>query len=215
MQRQPEPEYMDLADEADAYAEADFNDVNQVFAERLFELADDAPYSALDLGTGPADIPRRVTLGRPHWRIAALDAAFAMLRIAHARGWDHAFMLVQGDAKGLPFADHAFDVIFTNSILHHLSDPFLFWREIKRVAKPGALLFLRDLSRPETGEQAHAIVVKHSGNESELLQEEFYRSLLAAYTPNEIRVQLTQAGLHGLHVEQITDRHLDVYGYIA
>ena len=74
--RTPEPEYMDDRAEAEAYAAADFSGVNAAFAERLAELAvaiDNA--EALDLGTGPADIPIRVARLKPGWRITAVDAA--------------------------------------------------------------------------------------------------------------------------------------------
>lgn len=39
MHRQPEPELMDLAHEAEAYAAADFSDVNAAFVDRLLSLA--------------------------------------------------------------------------------------------------------------------------------------------------------------------------------
>ena len=58
MPRQPEPEYMDLPEEAAAYAEADFADVNEAFVERLLEhVGAREEELALDLGTGPGDIP--------------------------------------------------------------------------------------------------------------------------------------------------------------
>ena len=66
MQRVPEPEYMDLNHEAQAYAEADFTEVNAAFVERLMEVAGDVDQAwALDLGTGPADIPVRVARVKP------------------------------------------------------------------------------------------------------------------------------------------------------
>ena len=71
---------------------------------------------------------------------------------------------------------------------------------------------LRDLARPENPEAARAIVERHSGDESALLQEEFYRSLLASYAPDELRVQLSRAQLGSLRVEMASDRHLDVFG---
>ncbi len=81
--RMPEPEVMDLAAEAEAYGLADFADVNAAFVERLLEwVPAAAPVRALDLGTGPGDIPVRVKRARPRWRILALDASGPMLRLA-------------------------------------------------------------------------------------------------------------------------------------
>lgn len=218
MKRQPEPEVMDISAEAEAYAKADFADVNQAFVERLLELAGSrSRAAALDLGTGPADIAIRLARARPHWRIVAVDASGAML--AHAReaveqaGLSARIELVLADAKATPFPAQAFDVIFSNSILHHVTEVDLFWRELKRLAKSGASFFLRDLARPASKKAARRIVQLYAENEPELLQEEYYRSLLSAYTPEEVRLQLEEAGLTTLQVAMVTDRHLDVFGH--
>ena len=76
MPRQPEPELMDLQAEADAYARADFADVNQAFADRLVALAGHLERArAVDLGTGPGDIPVRLARAMPGWHITAVDAS--------------------------------------------------------------------------------------------------------------------------------------------
>jgi hypothetical protein len=46
------------------------------------------------------------------------------------------------------------------------------------------------------------------------LQRDFYNSLLAAFTPAEVRRQLAKSGLRELAVSVITDRHLIVCGRI-
>jgi ubiquinone/menaquinone biosynthesis C-methylase UbiE len=218
MERQPEPEYMDLPEEALAYAQADFADVNAAFVERLLELAGgQEAVSALDLGAGPADIPLRVAEQRPHWRQFAVDAAISMLRLAEPerRRAARRVVLVQADAKRLPFPDHSIQSVYSNSILHHVLDPHAFWSEVRRVLRPGGLIFLRDLSRPPSRQAAQDLIDEHAAGESDLLREEFYRSLLAAYTPEEVRAQRRKAGLEGLEVRQITDRHLDAWGQPA
>jgi hypothetical protein len=45
-----------------------------------------------------------------------------------------------------------------------------------------------------------------------VLRDDFYQSLLAAYTLPEIHAQLAQAGLHGFAVEAVSDRHWCVAG---
>lgn len=220
MPRQPEPEYMDLDDEAVAYAQADFTDVNEAFVERLLELAGPCDeVVALDLGSGPGDIPMCLLERRPHWRVVGLDASFAMLRIARDaanRGGQSAPLVpILADARQCPFPDDTFDIVFSNSILHHVTAVESFWVELARVARPGAVVFLRDLVRPDSHEAAHAIVETYSGDESDLLKEEFYRSLLAAYTVDEVFGQLADAGLISLRALQSTDRHLDVLGRLG
>jgi len=217
MPRQPEPEAMDLAAEAEAYAKADFADVNQAFVERLLALAGHLPKAAaVDLGTGPGDIPVRVALARPGWRVLAVDASAAMLgfarRAAEEAGLAERVELVLGDAKatGLPAA--AFDVIFSNSILHHISEVDRFWGELRRLGRVGAIVLLRDLARPPSEAAACRIVDRYASGESALLQEEFYRSLLSSYTVEEVAGQLDRAGLAMLEAAMVTDRHLDVFG---
>lgn len=219
-EREPEPEPMDLDEEAQAYAEADFSDVNEAFVSCLVGVApDSAVLTALDLGTGPADIPVRLARHKPRWIIAAADVSLAMLRLGHdaLRTSDAPplITLVQTDGKMLPFEDNAFDVVFSNSILHHITDTARLWDEVRRVVKPGGLVFFRDLMRPGSRSAARAIVALYAGAESVLLQEEYYRSLLSAYTVPEVEGQLRDAKLESLCVRAATDRHLDVMGYVA
>jgi ubiquinone/menaquinone biosynthesis C-methylase UbiE len=220
MKRVPEPEAMDGFDEAEAYEQADFAEVNQAFADRAVELASDRDRAvAVDLGTGPADIPVRLVRARPGWRVAAVDAAPAMLALARQRLAREPDLTgvwpVLADAKRLPFASRSFDVVVSNSIIHHLNEPEGVWAEVKRIARPGAIVFFRDLSRPDSPDAARSIVERYSGQESNLLKKLFYDSLLASYTPDEVRTQLASAGLAGLTVTMATDRHWDALGLVA
>ena len=216
MQRIPEPEIMDIPERAQAYADADFHKVNEAFVERLLELAGELPSArALDLGTGPGAMSLRIADQRPGWRIVGLDASMPMLRLGQAarRGISRApaVRFVLADAKRTPFADDSFDVIFSNSILHHVDDPVAFWKEAARVAKPGALLFVRDLLRPDSPEAAHDLVETYAAAEHPLLREDFYNSLLAAYTIEEVRDQIQIEGIQTPNVTQCSDRHFDVH----
>ncbi len=217
MPRQPEPELMDDSSEAYAYAVADFAEVNRAFAQRLVELAgrlDEA--RAVDLGTGPGDIPVLVARAMPGWSITAVDASEPMLRYAHeaasAAGLADRIRLLLADVKDTGLPAGGFDVVFSNSILHHITDTASFWSEVRRIAAPGAVVLVRDLARPDSASSAEQIVHTYAAEETELLREEFYRSLLSAYTPQEVCGQLTRAGLNRLRVETVSDRHLDVCG---
>jgi ubiquinone/menaquinone biosynthesis C-methylase UbiE len=220
-QRIPEPEVMSDAEEARVYRAADFAAVNQAFADRfaaLWSAAAGRPATPwlIDLGCGPADITLRVQRLLPACRIAAVDASEAMLAeglpARRAAGAERAVPLIRADARHAPFPDRAFDGVFSNSLLHHLTDPTPVWREIRRLAAPGAVVLIRDLHRPASRAQAAAIVRAASGDEPPLLQTLFYNSLLAAFTVEEVRRQLADAGITGLTVEKTTERHLDVYG---
>jgi hypothetical protein len=62
--------------------------------------------------------------------------------------------------------------------------------------------------------RAREFVRKYCGNEPAVLRRDFYNSLLAAFTPAEVRRQLKRAGLRGLKVRVISDRHLLVAGRV-
>jgi 2-polyprenyl-3-methyl-5-hydroxy-6-metoxy-1,4-benzoquinol methylase len=210
---------MDLQAEVDAYAQADFSQVNQRFVDHVLANAPaDRALRVLDIGCGPADIPIMIALARPHWKITAVDASSPMLQVAakkaaHELARNIRFRLA--DAKHLPSDLGEFELIISNSLLHHLPEVKDFWRSLKARAARGATVVLRDLARPASELDARLLVSSYAGGEPELLQEEYYRSLLAAFTVEEVRKQLDDAGLKKLGVQMVSDRHLDVSGTIA
>ncbi|NNE05177.1 MAG: SAM-dependent methyltransferase, partial [Xanthomonadales bacterium] len=66
--------------------------------------------------------------------------------------------------------------------------------------------------RPESPQAAQAIVAQYAGDAPDILREDFYNSLLAAYTPEEVKRQLSGAGLDSLGIELSSDRHWMVCG---
>lgn len=58
---------------------------------------------------------------------------------------------------------------------------------------------------------AESLVEMYATNEPEILKRDFYHSLLAAFTIEEIKIQIKQAEL-SLTVEQISDRHVFISG---
>jgi ubiquinone/menaquinone biosynthesis C-methylase UbiE len=217
MERIPEPEeVMDDALEVRAYREADFTRVNKLCARRVLRALPSRSGHALDLGTGPAEIPVFFCQMAPGWRVTAVDASTNMLKAAAVNlkkhDLSHRIRLLHGDAKALKGVRRRFDAIFSNSLLHHLDDPVPFWREVRRLASPRAAIVVQDLFRPTSRASARGLVRKHAGKDSPLLKELFYRSLLAAFTPAEVRAQLRAAGLPELRVARVSDRHLLVSG---
>jgi len=47
------------------------------------------------------------------------------------------------DGQALPFGDGAFDTVFSHAVIEHVADPLTYLREIRRVLKPGGLVFLQ------------------------------------------------------------------------
>jgi SAM-dependent methyltransferase len=219
MQRIPEPELMDEQEQAIAYAEADFEEPNSRFVE-TFETLFGAPQGRmLDLGCGPADIPLRFVRRNPSLSVTAVDGSPAMIELAHRalQGYREAgsrLFPVCATLQELTLEQRCFDAVISNSLLHHLHEPQPFWASIGHYARAGAAVLIMDLSRPEGLNQAQTIINTYAADEPEVLRKDFYNSLLAAFTPQEVEAQLAQAGLEELKVEAASDRHWIAYGLI-
>lgn len=216
MERIEEPELMDDPAQARAYAEADFADVNQGFVERFVSLFPELAHgTVVDLGCGPADIPIRLARRLPGLRIVAVDGAAAMLALARAaidrEGLERHLSPVRARVPHLPFPDRSFDAVISNSLLHHLAEPAPFWSEIARIAKPAAPLLVMDLFRPDSPADARALVEAGAAREPEILKRDFYNSLLAAFSLDEVRAQLARDLSH-LDCRIVSERHWLVSG---
>ena len=208
---------MDGEAEAAAYASADFSDSNQAFVRDVVSSFPANLKQVVDLGCGPGDIAIRLSKAAGTTRITAVDGSPAMLAIARAAlraaGHEVRVKFMQGRLPGVALADGHFDLVLSKDMLHHLPDPQVLWREVKRLGRPGAAVCVVDLSRPESPAAAHEIVERVSPNEHPLLKTDFYNSLCAAFTAEEVRAQLRAAGLP-LSVSQLTERHLCVKGLL-
>jgi SAM-dependent methyltransferase len=218
MQRIVEPELMDEAEQAQAYAQADFSEPNQRFVDLVAQLWPGlASLRVVDLGCGPGDIALRVAARWPQAQVDAVDGSAAMLacaREAAARAPRAAarvrFVQALLPGSGLPPA--SYDLLISNSLLHHLHDPAVLWQELRRLGRPGAGVLVMDLRRPADAAAAAAIVATCADGEPELLRRDFHASLCAAFTPEEVRAQLADAGLAAFEVRAVADRHLVVHG---
>ncbi len=58
----------------------------------------------------------------------------------------------------MPYGDSQFDLVVSNSLVHHLPNPLSFFQELKRVLKPNGGIFIRDLFRPRDQATMNALV---------------------------------------------------------
>jgi len=216
MQRNPEVELMDDPEQALAYARADFSEPHNHFVALFREhFADPRPCDrVLDLGCGPGDICRRFARSFPDCHIHAVDASEAMLALARAEsgaleGRIDYILAYLPDTK-LP--RQSYDILISNSLLHHLNDPATLWRSVVEYGRPGSLVFVMDLLRPDSRAHAEQLLKTYAAEEAEILQKDFFNSLLAAYQPDEVRLQLQQQGIDQLEIEVVSDRHFTVSG---
>lgn len=210
MQRVLEPEVMDTWEEAAEYDSMDFTEVNAAFAQRAAELGPPSG-RVLDVGTGTARIPIVIAQMRPSWHLTGIDLSKNMLLIAarnvEASGLQARIQIEWVDAKHLPYERECFDMVISNSIVHHIPDPLPFFLEVKRVLKPNGALLIRDLIRP-TDEAAMDALVDSIGAEYNAHQRKLFRdSLNAAFTLDEVKQLVEASGWEGVQVCQSSDRH--------
>lgn len=218
MKRVLEPEVMDDVAQARAYAQADFAEENQGFVDRFREYFPDwTDGHVVDLGCGPADIPIRFLRAFPNARITGVDASRPMLDLATkavtAAGLADKVTLCCERFQSLSSPEQA-DVLLSNSLLHHVPNPLQFWFHMKQWAKPGARILVMDLLRPESPEAAQALVTQYAAEEASILQRDFYNSLLASFTEDEVASQLAEMNLSRLLIDVPDDRHWVVGGII-
>ena len=212
---------MDEPAQALAYASADFAAVNGGFVERFLRTFPDLRRGeVVDLGCGPADISLRLARALPRCRVAAVDGSRAMLALARRAAGEveegRRVSLVAGRVPVLPFPSACFDAVVSNSLFHHLADADGGWRELARIGRPGAPIIVMDLFRPPNREDAERIVRDAASDEPEVLRRDFLNSLCAAFRVEEVREQLSRAGLaSGCSCEIVSERHWLVSGRLG
>jgi len=210
VQRVLEPEVMDTWEEAVDYDAMDFVEVNTAFAQRAIELS---PLAAkvLDAGTGTARIPVLLCQMNPQWRVWGVDLAQNMLQVGcqhvEQTGLQNQIVLELVDAKQLPYDNGHFEMVISNSLVHHLPDPLPFFGELKRVLQPNGAILIRDLIRPPDRATLHRLVESIGTEYNEHQKKLFRDSLQAALTLEEVNQLISQVGLQGVRVYQSSDRH--------
>lgn len=221
LKRQPEPELMENEEQVVAYAGADFEEAHSALIARLRETLppDFQPARILDLGCGPGDMTYRLHMLFPEAELTAVDGARIMLEQARR----HFAQVAMGGGAPTPVRwvhsrvqdfvpEVAYDLIFSNSLLHHVHEPSVFWTALRIAAHPGTFVYVADLVRPDAEDEARELTSLYCSDEPEVLRRDFYNSLLAAFRPEEVRAQLEAAGLDMLQVALLSDRHMTISG---
>jgi cyclopropane fatty-acyl-phospholipid synthase-like methyltransferase len=223
VERVTEPELMDETDQALAYSEADFSDSHQAvvehFTERFgdFGALDEA--RVMDLACGPADVTTRLARAFPDATFLGVDGAEAMIVLGRER------VAREGLADRITLARHflpdpmlralgPYDAVVCTGALHHFHDPMVLWNTIRDVSGEGARVLVQDLTRPKSENAARALVDRYAAGEPEILRRDYFQSLLAAFTPEEIRDQLRAVGFQHFTVDIVSDRHVVVTGRV-
>ena len=207
---------MESNEEAEAYssaaADAHLDHLDNTFVDHVVFLGVRSGV-ALDVGTGPGQIPIKLALKLPQLEIVGIDLSEAMLakarNAAAAAGVEGQVRFELGDARRLPFPDHHFDLVMCNSLLHHAADPLATLNELARVTRPRGALLLRDLRRPSA--LAFPLHVAWFGRHYQgLMKQLFTDSVRAAYTLLELDDLLARSKIVGGKVFHRGKSHIGI-----
>jgi ubiquinone/menaquinone biosynthesis C-methylase UbiE len=212
--RRPEPEVMSDAEEVEAYAsaaaQAYLDAIDNTLVEQVVSLGISSG-RLLDVGCGPGGIALKIARRLPAMRVTGVDFSANMIaaaeRAARAEKLDGQATFLVGDGNRLCFADGSFDLVLSNSVLHHLRDPVAVLDEMGRVATPGGIVLLRDLRRP--CRVSFPLHIRWYGRHYSGLMRKLYEdSVRAAYTGEELADLLRQSSLGSARVFYHERTHL-------
>lgn len=196
-----------------AYSNANFKSSDQLFIDFFLHDASRNIDKVLDLGCGTADLDIELAKQLDDVHILAVDGSSKMLDIARQRIRDEklsdSIEVKNGRLPNLEIAPGDYDIIISKDLLHHIPDPLDFWHEVERLANDHTLIYVMDLVRPGSKDEAKKIVETVAQNEPEILQLDFYNSLLAAFTIEELKAQIEKTTLN-FHIDKLGERHFIV-----
>ena len=211
LQRVLEPEVMDTTEDAHDYDTMDHSGVNRAFVMDLLKFAPRLQNPVLDVGTGTAQIPIELCQQHATVEVVAVDAAAAMIELANRNianaGFATRICAELVNARGLPFPNQHFASVISNSIIHHIPEPIIVFREMVRVGHCGGVIFVRDLFRPDDEATLTDLVQTYAGDANAHQRMLFADSLRAALTVREVRGFVTQLGYSTDTVNATSDRH--------
>lgn len=212
-----EPEVMESAADAHDYDTMDHSQVNRAFVDDLLtatqtsSLSFDGSHRVFDAGTGTALIPIELVGRGGPFSVVAADAADEMLQFARQNivrsGMSQQITATLVDCKLINDADNAYDIVMSNSIIHHIPEPYAVLAELVRILRPGGLLFIRDLFRPETDAEVERLVALYAGNSNSHQQQLLRQSFHAALTVAEVQQLVESLGVPADAVTATSDRH--------
>ncbi len=138
--------------------------------------------TVLDVGCGPGLLA--CAFARVARRATGIDLTPAMLEQARKTQQEQGLtnlMWQQGDVRALPFRNEGFSIVSSRFVFHHLQEPLVVLKEMKRVCQTGGRVVVADMA--PLPEKAAAL------NAEEVLRD-----------PSHVRA-LPEQELHGLFTE--------------
>lgn len=182
------------------FEDVPFFSSNHCFLNRLLREYGYHMREVLDIACGPGNVPVLLAKQRPDVKITAVDGSAELLDMAResARGLNINF--VRGTIPGADLG--TFDTIISKDFYHYLSDSAVFWNDVRRFSKEGTAIYVYGFIRPDTESEARDLVDKVMLYDDRLLKEDFFTSLCAGFTLDEVKEQVRDLGLDVVKTSQ-------------
>ncbi|MDO9251896.1 methyltransferase domain-containing protein [Hydrogenophaga sp.] len=151
----------------------------------------------LDIGSGIGG-PARYFADRFGCKVTGIDLTSEFCDVAahltRLLGMEDQVEFKLGDALAMPFADESFDGAYSMNVSMNIADKSAFYKEIRRVLKPGGWLVLSEIAKGEGAEPDYPTPWAASAQ----------TSFLSA--PEETRRGLTEAGFEVLRLQSTLEQ---------
>ena len=191
------------------FDDAQFYSSNHYFIHHLMKDYGSHLEYVLDIACGPGDIAVLLAKKKPSARITAVDCSAEMIKIAREAAEGLNIDVIHGRIPGAELG--TFDTVISKDFFHYLPDPDVFWKEVSNFSRDNTAIYVLGFIRPDTEEDARDLVERIMPWEIDLLKEDFYTSLCAGFTLEEVEAQVADLGLE---VVKTSQAHFLVKGHI-
>jgi SAM-dependent methyltransferase len=158
----------------------------------------------LDVGTRVGLVALKIVWHNENLVAMGLDISGPLVERARATAaaWDlnERAVFQVGDPRNMRFKSGYFDLVVSDCSLHRFDNVVDVLREIGRVLKPKGAILIRDYSRPNRLKMIGKIQ-QHTERLGDAMRPQLEQAIQAAYTPEEIREAVAEAGLTAVRVD--------------
>ena len=231
MNREPEPELMNRAEQVEAYSSADFSLGETSFINFIINYLDINRITLshndliVDLGCGPGNISEKLSNKWPNVNVLGIDGSLEMIKKAESKKYKtninnryRNLSYLCEDVRDINidkiFFGKKISMLVSNSFIHHINQIDHFFDFIIKLSSPDTINFHKDLRRPKDKKAALNLKTKCADKFCDILTKDYYASLKAAYRKTELQEKIFEFNLTSMDVIDESEEYLIVYGKV-
>ena len=231
MERVPESEFMETKEQVLSYAAADFLESEENLIKVISTYLEVNKINLtnedliIDLGCGPGNISEKLSLKWPHTSVIGIDGSKEMILKAKSqknrnnkKNIFNNLSYVLADIKKIQLSDitskNKLTLLVSNSLIHHITHLDDFFNSIINLSTTDTVNFHKDLIRPINEESALELKLECASKYNDILTNDYYASLKAAYRKDELEKIILDKELPHLRVIEENEKYLIVYGKV-